>query len=155
MSHHTRQDPAAATSDSFQASLRAKGFEPGEPVHEYHGCFTKEQLQDSLFGSTYSTVVPVHLSTDDDTVRIPVVITHAQARYEPYAPVIGATPAGSYEQPDWYLEGWVVKSGFDAFDGITHVRIHVSDGFEDGAFLWQVIPTKPVDRNEPIQVVTD
>lgn len=139
--------------DPYQQSLRDRGFEPGEPVHEYERCFTREEAAQSLFASTYSAPVPVFLSADDAATRIPVILTRAEPRYCPYRVVPGSTPAGCYEQPDWYFEGWVLKSGFDPSNTITRVRIYVDNGFE-GTFLWQVIPAH-ADPDEPIRIVSD
>ena len=137
---------------SFQRSLRNKGFEPGEPVHEYSSCFTAEQAQASLFASTYSTPIPVFLTGEDDGVRRPVVLDHARPVYAPYGSEAGTTSPGCFEAPDWMFTGWIMPSGYSSTTAIIRVRIWVDSDF-DAMFLWQVIST-PDPNQEEIQVIS-
>lgn len=132
--------PAAPGTDQaeFQQSLRNRGFEPGEPVHEFEACFTVEEAQASLFASTYSSPMPVFLTGEDGTVRVPVVLDQAHPRYAPFRRGEGATPVGCYELPDWIFEGWIVPSGYDATTSFVRVRLWVASDF-DSQYLWQVM----------------
>lgn len=141
--------------DRQRAHLLRVGFEPGEPVHEWpidEPDDLMESIRRSLFESSHSRVVPIHLANADQSVRLPVVIVKAEARYDAYSSVPGATPIGAWEVPGWYLEGWVPKSGFDQFDEITRVRILWEDPIVKDTLLWQVNPKDP-NTDLPIEVV--
>lgn len=132
---------------SYGQSLSLRGFEPGETVYEFYECFSLEDLQQSLFGSSYDKPITVPLKSKEMTVALEIVITMLGVRYPQFAYARNDSPAGSYQFPDWYAEGWILKSGFDQFDDITRVRMHIDGNREangtDDVFLWQVIPKGP------------
>lgn len=112
----------------------AKGFDPHEEIHDFYGCFTLKQAQRSLFKSTRFKHKVVHLTDDDEGVRLPVVIDLAQARFH--------DGIHDVEMPDWYFEGWILDPGNP---GIQRVRIYVStmdyskELSDDDTFRWQMI----------------
>ena len=127
-------DPSGNTTE-HQKRWADRGFDPHQVVHESYGCFTFEEVQRSLFGSTRLHAVPVHLA--DEAAKIPVVINLAK-------PLYLNLDIGDEEAPNWYFEGWILKSGFDTTQGFERVRIHVAtlDPFqftEDDLFSWQRI----------------
>ena len=136
------------------------GFEPGEPVHEYTYCFSKEQLQEALFSSTYSTPVPVYLTQDgrrdspsELIAKIPIVVTCVAPRFMLIGDATDATSVGGYDGPQWYVEGWVPKSGYDPVDSpVRRIRVRVCDDF--ALFYWQVIPDRPLSH-ELIKLSTE
>ncbi|WP_416442583.1 hypothetical protein AB3K78_09165 [Leucobacter sp. HNU] len=137
------------------AEMREMGFEPGEPVRsEWYG-LTKEQVMESLFSSSYSNPVPVFIECSVTEARRSIVITSAKAFYDNYDKPnqMGATPPGCWEEPHWYLEGWLPASGYDP-EGqtIRRVRIHTK-GLDFDDFYWQLIPATPGDPDALIQVV--
>lgn len=133
--------------ESYADRLRGRGFEPGESIYEFANCFTLEELQKSLFASTYGEVFPVHLRNTDLDLDLPIVAAKVEARYNPSLYRTEDSPTGCYRHPDWYVEGWVIKSGFDPFDEVVRVRIYINADIKTGAlddtFLWQVIPKDP------------
>jgi hypothetical protein len=123
----------------IRAHRLALGFKPGEPIHKFAHTFSAEEIMRSLFGSSYARAVPIEIMNADGSLRLSVVITRAEVRYERR----GRRPAESNEEkPGWYLEGWVLKSGFDMFDGMVRVRI-VWEDLASNIVLWQVIPDHP------------
>lgn len=154
--HSSKKKHAPEVNESLEAQLRSHGFEGGEPIHEFYSCFRLNEAFAALTESTYSKPIPVYLKSEEHDVNIPVVMTMMKACYQPFAPYLDS-PAGCYETPEWYFEGWILKSGFDTFSGITRVRIYVTDTDPEDPntsvnVLWQVIPTDP-DPNEPLRLV--
>jgi len=139
-----------AISGDLEARLRRYGFESGEPVHEFYLCFTVADALASMTESSYSNPIPVRLTSDEHDVNIPVIVTRADVRYQPFVDRLDETPPGCHERPDWYFEGWVLKSGFDPFDHITRVRVFRQGGDTSAATVfWQVIPKDP-DPDAPL-----
>jgi hypothetical protein len=132
--------------DDGSARLAQMGFQPGEAIHDWvidEPDKLLDRIQESLFTSTYSRIVPIHLTNADKSTRIPVVVVKAEARYDAFGFVLGSTPVGDWEVPGWYLEGWVVKSGFDIFEDIVRVRIVWDDPLVNDSLMWQAIPKEP------------
>jgi hypothetical protein len=148
----TTDSPAShkrALSDEADAQFRQRGFEPGEPLHEFYDCFYVKDALASMTESTYSTPIPARLRSEDDDVDIPVIVTRADVQYQPFASGAGETPTGCHRRPDWYFEGWVMRSGFDPFEHITRVRVFRSGTDPQDTVIWQVIPTAP-KPSEPL-----
>lgn len=120
-----------------QSLQELKGFDPSRGTNLLFGCFTKAEAQNSLFGSTQSTPVPVVLADDEEGVSIPLVIDLARPLYDPR--IIGK----GQEHPDWYFEGWIVPSGFVPNTTIKRIRVVVStlgsEFSDDDIFNWQYI----------------
>lgn len=141
MSSEFDGDARQATSDSY----KAHGFEPGEAVHEFAISFTKEELERSLFGSTYSNPSVIQVNLDDYDVHLAVVVTMAKQVYTEHTQLLTDAPLGCFERPEWYLEGWLLKSGFDPYPEVVRVRAYLqvsSDGGWDLGYI-QRIPTSP------------
>jgi hypothetical protein len=67
-----------------------------------------------------------------------MVVESVQAYYAPYEPYIDGIPIGHWENPEFYVRGFVYKNGFNPCPGIVrmHVYLRVHDkGQFEGATL--------------------
>ena len=125
--------------------FKSYGFEAGEPVLYFIPKFTLTDLQEAHYGSTYHEPMPLTIEFADDFV-LRVVVQMTRAVYRPIDDEIESlNPHGCYKHPEWYGEGWLLKSGFDPYAEVVRVRFRLSttlDGkFEEG-FI-QRIPKDP------------
>lgn len=104
---------------------KARGFVAGESVHEFTIGFSKEELQQSLFESTYSNPIAIRVELEDCDIHLEVVVTIAKQVYTEYTNLVTDGPLGCFEEPEWYLEGWVRKSGFDPYSEVIRVRAYL------------------------------
>ncbi len=122
------------------------GFEPGESIYTgEEPAFGVMEILASL-GSTYDDVKTIRLVREDMQIGLNVVVTKAEVRYYPIRYSLSDSPSGSYRHPDWYLEGWIPKSGFDQFSEVVRLRIYVRASAstpELEEVFWQVIPKEP------------
>lgn len=126
---------------------RSWGFEPGESIYS-SGVTPEFEVTDILasLGSTYDDVKTINLVEPSMQIDLNVVITKAEVRYHPIRYSLSDSPSGSYRHPDWYLEGWIPKSGFDQFSEVVRLRIYVRASAstpELEEVFWQVIPKEP------------
>ena len=116
----------AATS----AQLLGLGFDPGIPVYELEPVgFDLEGLEQALFGSTYRHPATVTFSSDKLEMQetplekgIEVLVESVQLFYIPREEHVGSGLVGCYPEPQWYLCGFVFKSGFDPYP--ETIRVH-------------------------------
>lgn len=129
--------------------LKAEGFEAGELVYEFSTEFSKNDLKDAFFESKYYQPRPLLVDLINARINQPaqlqVVITMVRAVYsdEIYQRPDGTM--GYYNDPAWYLEGWLVKAGFEPDGEVVRVRA-VIDTDEGGALEGgriQRIPASP------------
>lgn len=137
------------STDSIQEAVserfKSLGFEAGEALHEFDPKFTMEDLQKSLFGSTYSRPHTLPVDLEDCDVHLQVVVTMAKQIYTENTYLRTDSPLGCFDKPEWYIEGWLVKSGFDPYGEVVRVRALIevsSDGSWDVSHI-QRIPSTP------------
>lgn len=130
---------------TFSELVITRGFDPKLETRVFFGCFSLKEAKRSLFNSTRYEHVTVYLTSEEDQVRLPVVIDLAQPRF------IDSVDDG--EMPDWYFEGWILEPGKP---GVERVRIYVCTTnydkkiSDDDIFLWQMIPNRtklPLDAS--------
>ncbi len=126
--------------------LKLFGFESGEPVYYIEEVeFTLEDVKQSLF-STYSEPYTLPLSLGRNTGLLQVVVTSVTSSYVGLTNQTTDSTLGCWEHPDWKLEGWLVKSGFDPYKEVVRVRIYLTsepDGTGIDALRIQRIPSSP------------
>lgn len=120
MSSEFDEDIRQAASDRH----KARGFVAGESVHEFRIGFTKEELHQSLFESTYSNPSFIRVELEPYT-NLDVIVTMAKQVYTEYTHHVSDSPLGCFDEPEWYLEGWVRKSGFDPYSEVVRVRAYL------------------------------
>lgn len=124
--------------------LKRRGFEPGESVHRFRPEFELGDLQESLFGSTYSLPRHLEMNIGGGVGMLRVVVDCVKQFYLPHAHCVDDKPLGCYDYPEWYIEGWLLKSGFDPYGEVVRVRMFVQTvaGAFDTALI-QRIPANP------------
>lgn len=133
------------------AKLKEQGFESGEPIYTFSPDFTVEDIKASLFDSRYTNPKPLVVGLAED-VHLQVVASLVKPVYGALVTLPGSKPLGCYEAPDWYVEGWLLKSGFDPYPEIVRVRMYLtvpSDGGDLGDVAHiQRIPDSPASDGE-------
>lgn len=143
------QAPGSGVPDNF----KAKGFESGETVFEVSSELSLEDVKEALFGSTYADPKTIRIEVHNGKVVFDVVIDTAIQKYHPHQDYIGDSPLGCWKYPGWYIEGWLLKSGFDPYSKTVRVRMYLdadSDGDYTEAYI-QRIPKDP-DPNGAIRL---
>lgn len=108
-------------SSEFSNQLKSLGFHPGCPVYETATDFDHELLQKALFESTYSKpiilpyVIDEYIGETKDEWPVPMVVESVRAVYTPRAVGVGETPTGCWEDPEWFVTGFLYKSPFDPY----------------------------------------
>lgn len=123
-----RQTPYFSKSDE----LRARGFESGSTVYAADPTFTTEDMAAAVFTTKRSTprTLPIQI---DDAAIVDVVVSMVRPVFSrditiqedlDYAHRCEGAPAQKApynENPDWYIEGWVVDP--QAHDGTQPLRV--------------------------------
>jgi hypothetical protein len=139
------QNASSRNADDFHRNL---GFEAGETVYTFTPAFTVDDVKDALFLGTYSNPRPLEIQLEEARPTLRVVVQSVTQVYTPFVIHPGDHPLGSYsESPNWKIEGWLMKSGFDPYAEVVRIRIVLPEGLPAEAFL-QRIPTNPQPDGE-------
>lgn len=131
------------TDGSLYEELVRVGFQSGETIHKLYPHMEVAELKEAQYGNTYDEPKPLRFEFGEKVVLV-VVQTVTAVFVSDDAP--GERPFGYYRLPNWNVEGWLLKSGFDADTKITRVRLYLQ-GFLGGALdegFIQAIPENPV-----------
>lgn len=132
-------------------AMRAVGFEAGELAYKAHAAFTLSELRDSLI-CTYNE--PKFLTFDimwDQAAPLARLLVGVSL----FKPIYLKDGPGCINAPEYYLEGWIVQSGFHpGSDGLVRVRCYLqTDGNgeleSDGCYLQRI----PAESN-PVAPIT-
>jgi hypothetical protein len=138
-------DNQDTSSGEFQDdSLKERGFEAGEPVLSFDPSFTLDDLKEAHYGSTYADPKPLRIEFTTDIV-VQMVVGMSRAVYIAFEEFSDASYFGSYKRPDWYVEGWLARSGFDPYSEIVRVRLYLrtEPSGKFGGSHFQRIPVTP------------
>lgn len=151
--------------EEISERLKGLGFEPGIPVHEIDKVdFDFGHVKDALFGSTYRQPITVTFRSDKEAleetpigVGLPMVVELVQAIYVPLEPSVGSGHFGCTNVPDWYLRGFLYKSGYDPYSEIIRMHAYLELGSDpdemskiEVARVQVVRHRMSVDRSEPL-----
>lgn len=128
---------------------RQLGLEAGETVYNFLPGFNLDEVKAALFGSTYSSPQTLEVKLGEGSPTLRVVVASVTAFYLPHAAHVGDSPVGvHHDEPNYRIEGWLTKSGFDPYNEVVRVRIVLDwDGREfEGRF--QRIPENPDPNGE-------
>lgn len=130
------------TSGELYEQLIRAGFQSGETVYKIYPSLEVKDLHAAQCGSTYSNPKPLRIEFCDKVAL--VVVQTVSSMFITDQSGNGGTPLGYYQHPNWNVEGWLLKSGFDQNDEIIRVRLHL-EGFLGGKLdegFMQVIPKR-------------
>jgi hypothetical protein len=131
--------PVDTIRSDMSERLVALGFDPGIPVHEVEDLdFDLDAVKRALFESTYQNPITLPFRFRSDIppyladLELRMVVSAVQAYYEPYAPIVGMSrPLGCWSPPEWYVRGFLYKSGFDPYPEIVQMHVYLrTDGSE-------------------------
>jgi hypothetical protein len=114
--------------------LKILGFEPGWPVMELSGFnFGIDRINEALMSSTYWRPSAVEFyyeqrvkdSDEDQKWPLPMIPELIQALYEPFTPRLETLPVGCWDDPEWYIRGRLLRSGFDPHHGIDQMHVFI------------------------------
>jgi hypothetical protein len=135
------QEQTRYLSEEHSKKLKLLGFDHSCPVYEISLDFEPSLLQEALFRSTYTKPILLPLEIDERTEHfpfdwgVPMVVESVQAVYLPYAVGIGETPTGCYERPEWFVRGFLYKSGFDPYLQVVRMNLYCqTQGSSDDRF---------------------
>ena len=139
---------SSTQSDSnSDADYKAMGFEAGESIHQFTPRFSKQELRAALFDSTYNGPIALAIETDG-SVHLKVIVALVKTVYIPNVVALNDSPLGCWQLPDFYLEGWLLKSGFDPYNEVVQVRaILRTQDSDDGSFDVGYIQRVPASPN--------
>jgi hypothetical protein len=135
-----QQDDPGALSLSTSDELKAFGFDPGIPVYEINqvdfNLFDLDRVKQALFGSTYRNPVTLpfrfghHIPREPaPEVSLDMIVEMVQAFYPPNIPSLSMKkPIGCFDDPEWYLRGYVYKSGFDPYPETIRMHVYIATG---------------------------
>lgn len=119
------------------------GFTEEYPIFEVGVDFDKDLLRSALFDNTPTqpVVLPFVVKgsrgeADDRSSfewSIHVVVESVKVVFTPKIVHMNDQPLGMYEDPDFYVEGYVLKTAFDSYPESIRVRAYLQDG-EPGKF---------------------
>ena len=122
-------DMSQLLSEEMSDRLKAFGFDPGIPVYEdARPRFDLGDVQRALFQSTYRSPItlPFFFGEGRD-IELHMVVRWVQAYFEPYAPDLRMRrPLGCYNEPEWYLRGFLYKSGFDVNPEVVPMHVYLT-----------------------------
>jgi hypothetical protein len=164
------QAPDATTSreplpPELSDRLKACGFDPGIPVDEITSVdFDLDHVKRALFDGTYQQPVQVTFRSDKERLQetpigvgLPMVVELVQAVYVPLEPHAGSGLFGCINTPDWYLGGFLYKSGYDPYPEIIRMHAYLEvDSSSDGgstinsAIVQVVRHTTEADQSAPL-----
>jgi hypothetical protein len=130
------EDPGAL-SLSTSDELKAFGFDPGIPVYEIDDFdFDLDRVKQALFGSTYKNPVTLpfrfgrHIPGEPaPEVTLDMIVEMVQAFYPPNIPSLSMNkPISCMDAPEWYLRGYVYKSGFDPYPETIQMHVYIATG---------------------------
>jgi len=84
-----------------------------------------DQLVESLITSTYLAPLAVDIEIVDETegnIPLKLVVTSLEAVYVGVAALKDQSPVGCYPYPDYHFKGWLLKSGYDPYNGVVIVH---------------------------------
>jgi len=119
--------------------LIAFGFDPGIPVYEIDKPdFEVDDLKRAVFESTYRKPVTLRFQSDkDEFMETPLaeglhmVVELVRVFYAPSEPFVGSGLVGCYNEPEWYVRGFLYKSGFDPYPEVLLMHAYLqNDGKE-------------------------
>jgi hypothetical protein len=99
--------------------------------------FDLDQIKRALFESTYRkpVILPFYVGSRDPRdiggpgVELFMVVELVQAYYAPYAPHTNQKlPIGCFDTPEWYLRGFLYKSGFDVYPEVIRIHAYIATG---------------------------
>ena len=130
-------DPGAL-SLSTSDELKAFGFDPGIPVYEINQVnfdFDLDRVKQALFESTYQNPVTLPFEFGSNPgdggseVTLHMIVEMVQAFYAPNIPSLSMKkPIGCIDAPEWYLRGYVYKSGFDPYPETIRMHVYIATG---------------------------
>jgi hypothetical protein len=149
-------------SEELSNKLKLLGFDPSCPVYEISLDFEPSLLEEALFQSTYKKPILLPLEIIERTEHfpldwdVPMVVESVQAVYLPYAVGVGETPTGCYERPEWFVRGFLYKSGFDPYLQVVRINLYCQtqandDGRFDLGFLQVVRNPSAVNPDTPLR----
>jgi hypothetical protein len=161
------QDAASDTTPARRDSDRLKtlGFEPGIPVYLVEDvAFDLVRVRQALFESTYNSPITVVFQDSRDVMSeepighgLPMVVELMQAVYVPAEAHVGSGVLGCHNTPDWYVRGFLYKSGFDPYPEVIPMHAYLEIADQDGsgkviecAHVQIVRPCSGVDRSAPL-----
>jgi hypothetical protein len=142
--------------------LIAFGFDPGIPVYEINKPeFDVDLLKRAVFESTYRNPITITFRSDKGEMcetpleeGLEMVVEFVQVFYGPREPHVGSGLVGCYNEPEWYVRGFLYKSGVDPYPEVLQMHAYLqSNGEELGKIdqaLLQIVRNasgaNPVDR---------
>lgn len=112
-------------------TLKKLGFDPGIPVYEVVDFdFDFETIKKALFHSTplNPVTLPFHIGESGRSdslvvdVDLQMVVELVQAYYGPGAQELDSELLDWYDEPDWYIRGFLQRGGSDSCPGA--IRMH-------------------------------
>ena len=118
--------PTAPDNHGNPDMLTRAHFEPGQKVYTFYPEFELTDIKAAIFEGTYRDPKPLTIRMQHSgIVELQVIVKLVEQLYQPFLEAPGQAPFTCYNEPDWYLEGWVQQSGFNPFEGPLHVRLYV------------------------------
>ncbi|ARP71752.1 hypothetical protein LK07_20575 [Streptomyces pluripotens] len=142
--------------DDLYEMFRGYGFEAGETIFIFTPGFSLEDLKNAQFGNTYADPLPIRIGLSA-SITFDVVVQTTTSVFVGVDHDGGDTPLGCFKHPDWYVEGWLMKSGFDPYEEARRVRLYLraaGDNPNPTEGFIQVVPKNP-DPNGTIRYTED
>lgn len=120
--------------------LKAFGFDPGIKVYSVEGVdFDVDLLKQALFDSTYKQPVTIPFRSERISLQgtalangLGMVVELVQVYYCPREPHVGSGLLGCYNEPEWYVRGFLDKSGIDSNSEVIRMHVYLEvDGSEE------------------------
>jgi hypothetical protein len=99
-------------------------FDVSRKIFQAEKRFEIEDVIASLTQSTYNHPKYIELELVDIDVIFRIVITTLKSVFLNHDED-EAKPFGCWEYPEWYAEGWILKSGFDPYGKAVRVRMYI------------------------------
>ncbi|NKY27734.1 hypothetical protein [Nocardia gamkensis] len=115
----------SVSEDPQQVKLKEFGFDASETVYPFRPeADLPKRLSAALVGSLYDEPVSVRIVVHED-LAFNVVASSIRVVYEPHRFTTDDYPLGCWRRPNLYVEGWLLKSGFDPYAEIVRVRLYL------------------------------
>jgi hypothetical protein len=143
----TQQDhPPRPLNQETSDELKAFGFDPGIPVYEVDEIgFSLDDLKRALFESIYRAPVALPINIGErgfasPDVELHMVVESVQAFYPPYTPNLDMKQSlGCSNVPEWYVRGFLYKSGFDAYPETIRMHVYITTGDSADDFNYMIV----------------
>ena len=129
----TPYDPSKHLDKEQSDRLKVLGFEPGWPVMELGSFdFGIDRINEALMSSTYwrPTFIPfyyeqraIECRDEDEVWQLYTIPELIQVLYAPFTPRNEAQPVGCWDDPEWYIRGRLLRSGFDPHTRIDQMHV--------------------------------